>query len=153
MRLALYPRLYPNKKNPRRFPDGAYGDHAGHPLARVIGNDLRDRYEERATIRQHDGHYSQEEAERLAWGEVAEIGYRQHGTRTSGDLCAGCGKALDGEADVLLLPHGERAHAAMDMPASMPTVGGGKQEAASRPEGPRHHDAARDRPRNGRLWR
>jgi hypothetical protein len=73
--------------------------------------DLRDRYEERAAICEFDGGRDRARAEARAWKEVANIWHRQHGTRTSGDLCAGCGEALGDEADVLLLPHGERAHA------------------------------------------
>ncbi len=45
------------------------------------------------------------------WNAAAAIWHRQHGERVPGHLCAGCGTPLDGGADVLLLPHGERAHA------------------------------------------
>ncbi len=72
--------------------------------------DLLDRYEERAAICQFDGDLDRARAEARAWNEVAAIWYRQHGTRTSGNLCAGCGKMLGDEAGVLLLPHGERVH-------------------------------------------
>jgi hypothetical protein len=79
-------------------------------VALLDAADLRDRYEERAAIRQFDGGYSKEQAERLAWGEVAGIWYRQHGQRVPAATCAGCGKPISGRP-VLLLPHGERAHA------------------------------------------
>jgi hypothetical protein len=71
--------------------------------------DLRMRYEERAAIRQHSGHYAKAEAERLAWAEVALDWYRQHGQRMPGHLCAGCGETLHG-ATVHALPHGEHVH-------------------------------------------
>jgi hypothetical protein len=60
-----------------------------------------------------DQRHSRADAERMAWNAVAAIWYRHHGKRVQGALCAGCGKPLSGTdaADVLLLPHGERAHA------------------------------------------
>jgi hypothetical protein len=73
--------------------------------------DLLDRYRERAAIIEYDGGQDRVRAEAMAWNEVAAIWYRQHGTRTRADVCAGCGKTLGDEADVLLLPHGERAGA------------------------------------------
>jgi hypothetical protein len=41
---------------------------------------------------------------------VAAIWYRQHGKRTPGHLCAGCGQPITGP-NVFTLPLGERAHA------------------------------------------
>jgi len=73
--------------------------------------DLLDRYEERAAHVRNDGGDMLANAEAMAWNEVAAIWYRQHGARISGDLCAGCGKPIECEADVLLMLHGERAHA------------------------------------------
>jgi hypothetical protein len=72
--------------------------------------DLWYRYEERAAIRQYDGGESRAVAETMAWQEVAVLWYREHGHRIPAHLCAGCHGPLDG-AEVLLLPHGERAHA------------------------------------------
>jgi hypothetical protein len=57
-----------------------------------------------------DGRDTPAKAQARAWNAVAALWNRQQGTRTSGALCAGCGKPLNGEADVLLLPYGERAH-------------------------------------------
>jgi len=73
--------------------------------------DLRDRYTERAAICQFDGGQDRARAEARAWNQVAVRWYHRHGTRTSGGLCAGCGKTLGIEGGILLLPHGERAHA------------------------------------------
>jgi hypothetical protein len=50
-------------------------------------------------------------AEARAWRDAAAIWYRRHGKHVRGDLCAGCGRPLDGTAGVILLPFGERAHA------------------------------------------
>jgi len=74
-------------------------------------SDLLDRYEERAAIVQFDGGEDRRRAEARAWNEVAAIWYRQHGEKAPGGLCAGCDEALGAGTDVLLLPHGERAHA------------------------------------------
>jgi hypothetical protein len=72
---------------------------------------LRGFYEERAAICEFDGGEDSPRAEARAWHEVASIWYRQHGQRAPDGLCAGCGEVLGAEADVLPLPHGERAHA------------------------------------------
>jgi hypothetical protein len=69
------------------------------------------RYEERAGIVEHDGDLDRAVAEARAWHEVAGIWWRQHGSRVWDHLCAGCGRPLGDSSDVLLLPHGERAHA------------------------------------------
>jgi hypothetical protein len=49
-------------------------------------------------------------AHAMAWNVVAAEWHRQHGERVAGSICAGCRRPLAG-ADVLLLPHGEHAHA------------------------------------------
>jgi hypothetical protein len=69
-------------------------------------------YDERAAIHEFDGHRPRPAAERMAWNHVAALWYRHHGKRVQGALCAGCGELLNGTdgADILLLPHGERAH-------------------------------------------
>ena len=77
---------------------------------RLDDTDLRDRYEERAAIHQHDGHHSKSKAERMAWNEVAYIWHSQHGSRVECGVCAGCGEALDGEPNLIHLPHGEQTH-------------------------------------------
>jgi hypothetical protein len=46
-----------------------------------------------------------------AWSKVATAWYVAQGTPTPGDLCAGCGRPLDGAEALDLWPHGERAHA------------------------------------------
>ena len=46
----------------------------------------------------------------MAWNYVAALWYRQHGAQVPADRCAGCGRPIS-SGDVLLLPHGERAHA------------------------------------------
>jgi hypothetical protein len=45
------------------------------------------------------------------WSKVALAWYVARGTPTPGDLCAGCGKPLNGAEAIDLWPHGERAHA------------------------------------------
>jgi hypothetical protein len=83
--------------------------------------DLRYLYHERAGICE-DGGQNRARAETRAWNQVASHWHRQHGTRNSDDLgtsgkfhhkfvCAGCGQPLDGAPNVVLFPHGERAHA------------------------------------------
>ena len=73
--------------------------------------DFHTRYEECVATCEFDSGQDRARTEARAWNEVAALWYRQLGTSTSGDLCAGCGQALGAEADALLLPHGERAHA------------------------------------------
>jgi hypothetical protein len=53
-------------------------------------------------------------AQNMAWNTVAAEWHRQHGERIPAAICAGCGKPLAG-AEVLLLPHGEHAHADPDL--------------------------------------
>ena len=71
---------------------------------------LRDRYEERAAIIEFDGQEDRARAQARAWHEVAAIWYRQHGKRTPGHLCAGCGLPIK-DSNVFTLPLGERVHA------------------------------------------
>jgi hypothetical protein len=49
----------------------------------------------------------------MAWNTVATEWHRLHGERVPSAICAGCGNLLAG-AEVLLLPHGEHAHADAD---------------------------------------
>jgi hypothetical protein len=72
--------------------------------------ELRDRYEDRVAICEHEGGLGRVRAEALAWLEVAVVWHRQHGDRIPACLCAGCGEPITDELSVLLLPHGERAH-------------------------------------------
>jgi hypothetical protein len=82
------------------------------PLMEEEAADLLERFHERAAIRQFDAHYTRQQAELMAWNEVAFVWYREHGQRTPPHLCAGCGRPLGTKAaDVLLLPFGEHAHA------------------------------------------
>ena len=45
-----------------------------------------------------------------AWNKTATAWYIDCGTPTPKDLCAGCGKPLDGAEALDLWPHGERVH-------------------------------------------
>ena len=58
--------------------------------------------------------YGDEAARQMAWSAIAADWYRKHGERTPPEICAGCGEVLGDDTAVLLLPHGERAHAAGD---------------------------------------
>ena len=69
----------------------------------------RDLYNERAAIRQYDGHYTRAESERLAWGEVLNEWRRRHGKQIPPSRCAGCGEALS-DAEAFDLGDGSRAH-------------------------------------------
>jgi hypothetical protein len=72
-----------------------------------------DFYEERAAIREFDGHYTRAEAEVLAWGELENRWHLQHGERVPRNLCAGCRKPI-GISDALDLIDGNRVHLADD---------------------------------------
>lgn len=67
-------------------------------------------YNERAGICEDIGQ-DRAQAEARAWNQVALQWHRQQRTAISADLCAGCGQPLDGAPDVVIFPHGERAHA------------------------------------------
>lgn len=69
----------------------------------------RDLYEERAAVRQYDGGYSRDEAERLAWGELQNRWHMEHGEPVPRDICAGC-RRLIGWAEALDLIDGSRVH-------------------------------------------
>jgi hypothetical protein len=71
-------------------------------------DDWREMYEERAAIRQYNGGYRRDVAERLAWGEVIEIWCDRIALKHPPDTCAGCGEVLAG--DSLDLPGGARIH-------------------------------------------
>jgi hypothetical protein len=73
----------------------------------------RDEFEERAAIREYDGHYTRAEAERLAWGELENRWHREHGERLSADICAGCRRPI-GNAEALDQIDGNRVHADRD---------------------------------------
>jgi hypothetical protein len=81
---------------------------SGQRAQRSVVN-WRDRYEERAAIRQFDGGYTREEAERLAWSEIEDQWHLAHGERVPYDLCAGCRRSI-GFAKALDLMDGNRAH-------------------------------------------
>ena len=72
-------------------------------------SDWRDLYEERAGIREYVGHYTRDEAERLAWSELQNRWNIAHGERVPRDLCAGCRKPI-GSAAALDLIDGNRVH-------------------------------------------
>jgi hypothetical protein len=72
-------------------------------------SNLADLYEERAAIRECDGHYSRAEAESLAWGEVLNRWHMRHGARVPRDLCAGCRGPI-GSAKALDMIDGNRVH-------------------------------------------
>jgi hypothetical protein len=71
--------------------------------------DWRYFYEERAAIREYDGHYTRAEAEVLAWGQLQDRWHFEHGVRVPRDLCAGCRQSI-GSADALDLIDGNRVH-------------------------------------------
>jgi hypothetical protein len=72
-------------------------------------SNLADIYEERAAIREFDGHYSRAEAESLAWGDVLNRWHMRYGERVPRDLCAGCRRPI-GSAKVLEMIDGNRVH-------------------------------------------
>lgn len=69
----------------------------------------RDEYEERAAIREFDGHYSRAEAERLAWGELENRWHKERDDRVPADTCAGCRRSI-GQSPALDLTDGNRVH-------------------------------------------
>jgi hypothetical protein len=71
--------------------------------------DWRDYYLERAAIREFDGCYPRELADRLAWRETANRWWHEHGSRVAAPVCAGCGVII-ASADSVPLPHGQRVH-------------------------------------------
>ena len=71
----------------------------------------RELYEERAAIRQYDGGYRRDEAERLAWGELQNRWHMARGERVSRELCAGCRRPI-GNAEALDMIDGNRVHLA-----------------------------------------
>jgi hypothetical protein len=71
--------------------------------------DWRYLYEERAAIREYDGHYTRAQAERLAWSEMQSRWHMERGERVSRGLCAGCRRSI-GSAKVLDLIDGCRVH-------------------------------------------
>lgn len=71
--------------------------------------DWRDLYEERASIREFDGHYIRAEAERLAWAELQNRWHMERGERVPPDLCAGCRRPI-GDAAALDLIDRCRVH-------------------------------------------
>jgi hypothetical protein len=85
--------------------------------------DLRDLYEERAAIRQYDGYYTKQEAERLAWGEVINEWRCRHWGRSSlsptansansadrsSTVCVGCSELL-AETEAFDVGDGNRVH-------------------------------------------
>jgi hypothetical protein len=78
----------------------------------------RERYDkwlafERRMARRREPHASAAQVERMAWNAVAGEWHRQNGERAPEGICAGCCQPLAG-VDVLLLPHGEHAHADAD---------------------------------------
>lgn len=73
--------------------------------------DIRYLYHERAAICEFDAGQDRARAESIAWNHVALHWHHQNSPPTSDDLCAGCREPLDGAPDVVLFPHGERAHA------------------------------------------
>lgn len=69
----------------------------------------REEFEERAAIRQYDGHYTRVEAERLAWGGLENRWHREHGERVPADVCAGCRRPMGGRP-ALDVADGSRVH-------------------------------------------
>jgi len=69
----------------------------------------RDEFEERAAIRECDGHYTRAEAERLVWGELENRWHKEHGERFPPDTCAGCRRPI-GQHRALDVADGNRVH-------------------------------------------
>jgi hypothetical protein len=66
-------------------------------------------YEERAAVREFEGGYSRDEAERLSWCEVEGRWHMTHcGTAVPG-VCAGCGQPITDDA-VISLIDGNKVH-------------------------------------------
>jgi hypothetical protein len=93
--------------------------------------ELRDLYEERAAIRQYDGHYTRPEAEQLAWGEVINEWRRRHWRRFPPNLCSGCEEALP-DAEAFDLGDGNRAHNDPDWKCVIATGRGGRERLRRR---------------------
>ena len=66
-------------------------------------------YEERTAIRQYDGSYRSDEAERLAWGELQNRWHMAGDERVSRQLCAGCRRPF-GSSEALDMIDGNRIH-------------------------------------------
>ncbi len=66
-------------------------------------------YDERAAIREYDGHHSRAAAEQFAWSELQCEWHRLHGERSPDWQCAGCGKPVSG-SPASILPDGARVH-------------------------------------------
>jgi hypothetical protein len=72
-------------------------------------DDWRTFLDERAAIREYDGHLPRAEAERLAWAETLAEWHRAHGVPPPSWQCAGCGKPLSG-APAMTLADAARVH-------------------------------------------
>jgi hypothetical protein len=84
-------------------------ENLGAPTAGYPSGDWRDLLEERAAIREFDGHYTRAEAAVLAWGELQNRWHLELGDRVPRDLCAGCHRPI-GAAEALDLIDGNRVH-------------------------------------------
>jgi hypothetical protein len=74
----------------------------------AAGPDLVEFFNERAAIREYEGHRPRDIAERLAYWEIVETWCGRHPQRFAPGMCAGCGKPLNGKT--LDLPDGARVH-------------------------------------------
>jgi hypothetical protein len=77
-----------------------------------IASDWQRFYDERAAIRQHDGYYTKQEAERLAWGEAVNEWHKRHGEQVPPTGCAGRLKPIGDGEEVLDHADGTRTHLA-----------------------------------------
>jgi hypothetical protein len=77
----------------------------------------RQLYEERAAIRQFDGGYSRDLAERLAWGEMEWRWHMAHGAPAVLGVCAGCREPIGNKPLISLIDgnvvHDQRGHACL----------------------------------------
>ncbi len=123
---ATFAAAAPQTQKPEREGGGGLSKmRVGRPatakVAKVAKEEVPDRaetaallarYRSQAVLVRHDGLDTPAKAQARAWHGTAALWYRRHGSRVPATLCAGCGQQLDGETNVLLLPLGERAHAA-----------------------------------------
>ncbi len=97
----------PASSAPRRTVHSAYSADSGNST--WDAQDWRDFFEERAAIRQYDGHYSQADAERLAFHECVCRWHLINGKAPDTRYCAGCGNVTDNRP-TMQLPDGAVVH-------------------------------------------
>lgn len=104
-----YQSIAANVANVANVANPLSSENLGAPTAGYPSGDWRDLLEERAAIREFDGHYTRAEAAVLAWGELQNRWHLELGDRVPRDLCAGCHRPI-GAAEALDLIDGNRVH-------------------------------------------